>query len=80
MDINGNQSGSVANVTSLLARVAATKNQENRELINEPVQRKEAQEPSKVENSSVNSTVAPADAASTQASSQVTGKLVNVHV
>lgn len=83
MDIKGNQSSSVVNVTSMLVRAAVTKNHENRELISEPVQKKDkVQEPKPVkpENSADKSTVTPTDAPNTQASQQTTGRLVNVSV
>ena len=80
MDIKGSKSGSAVNVTSMLARVAVTKNHENRELIKEPVQKEVPREPAKAENSSNNSTVAPTDSSNTQSNAQTTGRLVNVNV
>lgn len=80
MDIKGNQSGGIANVTSLLARVAVAKNREFRELINEPAPREKTPQKGKAENSSDRSTVAPTDASNTHANAQATGRLVNVNV
>ncbi len=88
MDIRGNSSGSVANVTSLLARVAVAKNIENRELIREPVQKEPDPVPAptagkesvagKKENLPGVSDVAPSDTSNSQSNTQTTGQLVDV--
>ena len=80
MDIKGNQSGGLVNVTSLLARVAVAKNHEIRELISNPEPKEKPQEASKAENSPDESAVAPTDATNTHANTPATGKLVSIDV